>query len=412
LEDISKSYRSISAFEVVFVEIHYCTGSSKIGGSHINISHIPFRRRIHQLGKGDYQNFQGDFSLYFANFISLNKVPSPGSNCWRQKDGIPLCPGERTDIRYLVASLPFLLTFEVGDESVALQNHDEEPHKWDFPPTLLPSTEALADAHGLIYDLIGLALINRAGNHFIARYASDDKSVIYTYDGISNNGVPIQENSASLNTHIFGKDISLPRGFLVYQVFYLLRGGAVAQDQFFELQTAELSRKFGFQFSTDTLDTLFSMTFQDDEYELLDNKKRTWMINPWKGKTLEYVSRGAPGDVSDDNLEPESEEEMDNSKQLQPGMHLNPIKIPSSPSLSLPDSEFELNCRCGIIGDGNILYRREHGEAIQCNECREWSHIACQRSGRASNLAEDTPFTCDTCDLSHHFAMTRKSKRK
>jgi hypothetical protein len=227
-------------------------------------------------------------------------------------------------------------------------------------------------------------------DHFLARYASDDKSVIYTYDGISNNGVPIREHSASLNTHIFGKDISLPHGFLVYQVFYLLRGGAVAQDQFFQLQTAELSRKFGFQFSTDNLDTLFSTTFQDDEYELLDNKKRTWMINPWKGKTLEYVSRGAPGDVSDDNLEPESEEEMDNSKTLPPGMHLNPIKISSSPSLSLPDSEFELNCRCGIIGDGNILYRREHGEAIQCNECREWSHIACQRNGRASNLAEDT----------------------
>jgi hypothetical protein len=39
-------------------------------------------------------------------------------------------------------------------------------------------------------------------------------------------------------------------------------------------------------------------------------------------------------------------------------------------------------------------------------------HIVCQRNGRASNLADDTAFTCDTCDLSHHFSMTRKSKRK
>lgn len=73
----------------------------------------------------------------------------------------------------------------------------------------------------------------------------------------------------------------------------------------------------------------------------------------------------------------------------------------TSEVLSLPESLFSLNCRCGATGDGNVLYRKDDvGGAIQCNECKDWSHIACQREGRASDLPEDTGFICDFCDLS------------
>lgn len=155
----------------------------------MEISHIPYCCRIHQLGKKDYQWFQGDFTWYFADFISLDKDPVPGPCCFCVKEAIPLCPGKHADIWYLVASLPFLLTFKVADEHVALQNLDE-PHKWDFPPSLFLGTEADANTHGLVYDLVCLALINEAGNYFIAHYASDNKSIIYTYDDMRNKGVP------------------------------------------------------------------------------------------------------------------------------------------------------------------------------------------------------------------------------
>ncbi|EDR02673.1 uncharacterized protein LACBIDRAFT_332179 [Laccaria bicolor S238N-H82] len=107
----------------------------------------------------------------------------------------------------------------------------------------------------------------------------------------------------------------------------------------------------------------------------------------------------APADITEESLSPEPEEGVIS----QPGSPTTP----PSPLSSLPDSEFELNCRCGIIGNGNILYHHEHEVAIQCDQCRDWSHIACQRDGRASNLVPDALFICDSL-----FELTKKSYRE
>jgi hypothetical protein len=298
----------------------------------------------------------------------------------------------------------------VGDEHPS----KTMPQEWDFPSMLFPHTQSAANSHGLVYDLMGLALTNEDGNHFIARYASDNKKVIYTYDDLANNGHPIREKPTRFDTHVAGKHVDLPQSFVVYQAFYLLRGGAVAQDLFFQVRTAALAKKFNLRFSTNNLDRLFSMTYHSDQFVELESNKRTWLLNPLRSRTLEYVSHNAPANVTEESLSPESKEDAIS----QPGSPTTPINADMghtalpSPLSSLPDSEFELNCQCGIIGNGNILYRHEHGVAIQCDECCDWSHIACQRDGRASNLAPDARFICDSCDLSHHFPLSRKSKRK
>ena len=41
----------------------------------------------------------------------------------------------------------------------------------------------------------------------------------------------------------------------------------------------------------------------------------------------------------------------------------------------------------------------EDGPAIKCDICEEWSHIACQQEGRASNLPARAKFICDFCSL-------------
>jgi hypothetical protein len=95
-----------------------------------------------------------------------------------------------------------------------------------------------------------------------------------------------------------GKHINLPQNFVVYQAFYLLRGGAVAQDLFFEVRTVALTEQFNLRFSTNNLDKLLSMSYHSDQFVELDNKKRTWLLDPSRSRTLEYISNGAPTDMN------------------------------------------------------------------------------------------------------------------
>lgn len=95
------------------------------------------------------------------------------------------------------------------------------------------------------------------------------------------------------------------------------------------------------------------------------------------------------------------------------------LHIPSAPPSvnSLPDSEFDLGCRCGRTGDGNKTYNgREEGDAIQCELCQSWSHKACQTDGKASSPG--VRFKCHMCtgEVMTSFkemkkAPTRKSER-
>lgn len=100
------------------------------------------------------------------------------------------------DHRRLVVSLPLLYSVEVGNEHVACQDLTQELQIWDFPPTLTPDSNVLAESHGLIYDLVGLALTNLEGNHFVARYASIDQRTVYTYDDMKHKGYPVEELGA------------------------------------------------------------------------------------------------------------------------------------------------------------------------------------------------------------------------
>ena len=98
----------------------------------------------------------------------------------------------------------------------------------------------LATEDGIAYNLIGLALFSSTKDHFIARHASGNCKLIYTYDGIANGGVPTIEPKATFHTHVSGKKIKIPAGYSVYQAFYYLQGGTRAQKRFYELHIKDL----------------------------------------------------------------------------------------------------------------------------------------------------------------------------
>ncbi|KAF8903683.1 hypothetical protein CPB84DRAFT_1746080 [Gymnopilus junonius] len=140
---------------------------------------------------------------------------------------------------------------------------------------------------------------------------------IYTYDDTKYRGSPVQEADAHFETHMAGRGIRL-NGFVVWQVFYFLRGGLDAQKSFFMHRTQALKDKFDLKFSTTNLDQLPSVNLDSDSLVELPAQARNWLFNPFKLNTKEYVSELNPDDNISEDLGLESEDTMDPQDDLLP----------------------------------------------------------------------------------------------
>ena len=358
--------------------------------------------------------------------------------CFRTEEGKRLCSGVRTDTRGLVLGLPVMLALNVPESTL--------PPIWNFPDTLIPLTKKLAKSDGVVYDLVGYGLHSQSARHFTARYTlkNNRDSEVFFFNGLENGRYTLLEEGATFAKHVAGNSQNFPAGYSVATAIYHLRGGSKAQDIFYNIRSELYRKKFKLDVSglTPAYSSLPKCSYLGN-LSKLPLEARTWIKDSKTRKLMvEYVSAlPAPPVVHlDSNSEdgttltikvppfvksnvrlstpekaildltvnsPESEEET------------NPRRLPSpaASSSSLPDSVWSLNCRCGVKGDGNTLYREDDGTTIQCNDCLDWSHIACQRDGRASLLSERKVFICDICMgqvvmLPQHQRKQRESVRK
>lgn len=278
-----------------------------------------------------------------------------------------------------------------------LGESDDDPDDlhWDFPAKLHPLGKQGED-YGLVYDIVGRGLHNPTVSHYITQYRpTADSPSIYTYDGMKNGGYSIRQKNSKLKTHLCGPIIEVPSGYRTDTVVYCLRGGHKAQQKFYEGRISSIEEVHSLKFSSETLETLAEISYTNDDLVPMPNSDRYWMKNPYMKRRTEYITSNKR------SISPSLSAEI---VDVKPGPHSPSLEPPSlhpspvlSPAPSIAESYFPFNCRCGVQGNGNIIDHR-NGPAVMCATCEDWSHIACQREGRASNLGKKQ-FVCDFCSM-------------
>ncbi|KAJ6473955.1 hypothetical protein DFH09DRAFT_1109731 [Mycena vulgaris] len=134
------------------------------------------------------------------------------------------------------------------------------------------------------------------------------------------------------------------------------------------------------------------------------------MTNPYKGQTADYrldgTDAGSTVAAADRGASP-SADESETNRTPPANVYSPPGFVDGSDSedetgdkAAPPEdpspSHSHLDCRCGAQGpDGSIFTVDD--PAIQCDRCKDWSHVSCQRDGRAYKNKPSDLFECDYC---------------
>lgn len=397
-------------------------GDSK-NAMHWEITETPRAAFYHQLNRNLRQLHDGDITKWFRDLVLINKPPTESIHCWRDVDGQPHCHGH-AGLLELYISIPIMLIIELGDQG-------DSENIWTFPKHIRPLTQNAETTDGVVYDIVGRAFFSDASQHFIARFTPNTKD-IYNYDGMTNDGRAILNSGARVQTHLAGSAVHQPVGYRSHAVVYHLRGGLKAQARYTTDQVAAAQRLHSvLHFTPGDDGCLPTASISGPNIVRFPAEDRYWRKNPHTNKSSEYEFRLAVSSNSKKrqsrSSSPESPQKLtkaqkrvhlhvDSSDDDELTVHVGKrgnVRISESPieadiggELS-QESAYSFECRCDAVGDGRAL--SDGQEVIQCDDCRNWSHVACQRDARASNLRTTKKFKCDNCSpLPKHSKPVRR----
>lgn len=357
--------------------------------------------------------YQGKIKTWF-NFLTHMTAACKGTavSCWRGKH----CSSEAISVK-LWTWIPVILTIEPAN--MAGQSHldftDLIEQNWDFPCTLAPLTLRGAKEKGLEYVVVSHIFKNH--NHFITRSivpTPGGKPVVFTYDGMKHAGFS-QLERGSIDDLMTGSSPPVPKGYYTYAVIYRLCGGPSAQDYFASRQLELIQKKLHVN--------LITPTFLLPGFREMAETERVWVTShyslqphSWEfchlqpksvhetntkvksGKEQETKRLSVPpiSALPDDfDTEDQVENHSNNDEFVSPVEDILHSTSPLPSSSPLPSTPLPILCRCGADSDGN---RDEIEEpAIECVQCHNFSHLACQTYRLSAGLT--SPFKCHMCNL-------------
>jgi hypothetical protein len=372
------------------------------------------------LNAQEFKQCEGKVSKWFRQKMLANP-PSTSHPCWKAVDGNVLCDGDSRSVQ-IHLSLPVMLVIESGSHISADGPSEDDLTQWNYPATLQPDTKTMADEDGVIYDLVGRAFTS--GNHFITRFSAPNSSAIFDYNDMEHSGFSRQVKAAKISTHLSGNNVPAPPHFYTHAVIYHLRGGAKAQQCFYRDRLVAMRRIHAIDIQPLDANIVPTISFTKKGTVQLPDGERFWMKDPFntrKSKTTDYTqvqldTESASSKLLDDLFGDDHRSSDTDDSQRLPAKPKTVRFVQSdseveakltTPSSASKTDPFPYHCRCGAHGDGHIVSNGE--PSIQCDQCQHWSHVACQRYGRASHLGPKESFACDDCDLSHKMPWSQRS---
>ncbi|KAJ7572400.1 hypothetical protein C8J56DRAFT_1068918 [Mycena floridula] len=411
--------------------------------------------------------FQGSMQKWFTSKTNVKQFKP--SHCWHVRQGKKLCKGTCEECQCYV-SLPVILIIEMMYDS-----NDQQPSSpWKVPLWLKAWTSAKGTP--LSYELRARILSNTG--HFKVRYRGStiEEQGLFEYDGVLHGGRPISLRNATLASHLAGPDSGLkdlPKGYYTCTVIYQVLGRLSTVHQFHRDQIAALKLFHNVEFSTDTLSVLPRLSLVDPAYEICPDKDRDWLAYPKQSKMIDYrqvkfkrksgnsgssvtkkpkiesSDHREPADVVDltSDVEGRSLDSDLETKDWENDSEWAGIKSQDSQTTDLPafilgyspsrdqspsdpndfgSDKFEMNCRCGVKGDGTRLGLGISGaeETVICRLFGKSSHLACQ-AGDKNRLGEidrlrilgrdgdlTSLFSCHLCHSTTRSSRPQHAKRK
>ncbi|KAJ3903467.1 hypothetical protein F5879DRAFT_147757, partial [Lentinula edodes] len=416
-DDLDDDNWTQSYFQTMFVTVKHCSGDGN--GHHYQVCQKPEIRYLIVLRQAACQEFKGDLLSWLQTFANVNHSPQALPTCWRARDGESWCKGSQTDVKFIL-SLPVVLILEEEECTASTEF-------WNFPALLQPYKSG--ELATVTYDIVGRIFYSRSKNHYISRFLDEDGKTVWTYDDMAHGGCPYVEPGATAGTHLIGSSstLKLPSDFIGAFAIYHLRNGTSTQEAIYTSQLAVARRVHHMMVEPDSLrHHVPKIWLSRVKFAQLTPHDLTWLKNPFRLDTLDYQettessgtiripprstlsyqpnhesspflsSPTSKNLLEPNSVSPQEQDQMHSVETLDHGLNVDLIEE----YLQEGTSDFQFMCRCGITTTNEtlVVHNSSTGDIIQCDNCDIWSHIACQKEGRAGGLRQTRePFQCDGC---------------
>jgi hypothetical protein len=372
--------------------MQHCSGTSE-SPAHLRIANERLRQILIPIGR-PYREFIAEAeNRWFQELVMGNPLAALESippRCYRQNDEMQLCRGVCHEFVPWV-SLPYILLLECKHEPL---DESLKEYPWSFFDHLVFTEPANGEV--FTFTFTAFTSCNRATGLHRTHFLADGG--VYLYNGLEKKGQAAPQRYYSLS-EVAGKETG---GWVPELLVYRLEGDPVRAYEFKEGVHIRLSQKLSQEATMDSslAQGMSSLTKRTTLY--VDGQPLIYSANAHQLYSTDATlaekyrewEQAFPSSTSSKPLAPQPTIHRLSLQHTQ--LSVEPESIPSlnQSSSARAESPFEVDCWCGVSGDGLELPKLP---VIQCSKCLKYTHAGCITGGAGQFIENDTDFQCRQC---------------